>query len=151
MLREQLHYDNRPKDSQIGLLLSKEARGQLTFLAATNKLEAVVRISNLTNSGPETLGPGSKEHKSVLTNLALGLGIPFSQDFTKQELAAHLAATLGKTWLPEHESVGQTITLKGLNLLLEAATPRLLQARSESMAGELSSRELLGQLLRCMG
>jgi hypothetical protein len=122
MLKEQLPYDNRPRHSQIDLLISKEARGQLTFLAATNKLEAVVRISNLTNSGPEVLGPGSKEHKSVLINLAVGLGIPFSHDFTKQELAAHLAATFGKTWEPEYESVGQTITLKGLNLLLEAAT-----------------------------
>ena len=146
MLREQLLYDNKLKDSQIGLLLSKKARGQLTFLAATNKLEAVVRISNLTNSGPEVLGPGSKEHKSVLTNLALGLGIPFSQDFTKQELAAHLAATLGKTWLPEYESVGQTITLKGLNLLLEAATEvttkhgsQFHEDASDSLSDELSA------------
>lgn len=104
----------------------------MSFLAATNKLEAVVRISNLTNSGPEELGPGSKEHKSVLTNLALGLGIPFSEDFTKQELAAHLATRLGRTWLPEYESVGQTITLKGLNLLLEAATEAIAKKDNDS-------------------
>lgn len=94
----------------------------MTFAPATNKLDAVIRISNLTNSGPETLGPGSKERKSVLINLAIGLGIPFSHEYTKQELAAHLATRLGRHWLPEFESLGQTITLKGLNLLLEAAT-----------------------------
>ena len=104
----------------------------MTFLPANNKLEAVVRISNLTNSGPEILGPGSKEHKSVLTNLAIGLGVRFSQDLTKHELAAHLAASLGKTWLPEYESVGQTITLKGLNLLLEAATEATTNKGDES-------------------
>lgn len=91
------------------------------FSPASNKLEAVNRISNLTGAGPQELGPGSKERKSVLINLAIGLGITFSHEFTKQELAAHLAKRLGRTWLSEYESAGQTITLKGLNLLLEAA------------------------------
>lgn len=91
------------------------------FSPSTNKFEAVNRISNLTNAGPQELGPGSKERKSVLINLAIGLGITFSHEFTKQELAAHLAKRLGRPWLSEYESVGQTITLKGLNLLLEAA------------------------------
>ena len=94
----------------------------MTFTPATNKLEAVIRISNLTDGGPQTLGPGSKERKSVLINLAIGLGISFSHEFTKQELAAHLAQRFGRVWLPEYESQGQTITLKGLNLLLEAAS-----------------------------
>ena len=57
-----------------------------SFVPATNKLEVVNRISNLTNSGNETLGPGSKEKKSVVINLAAGLDIPFSTTETKQEL-----------------------------------------------------------------
>lgn len=97
----------------------------MTFVPATDKLEAVNRISALTASGPEALGPGSKERKSVLINLAIGLGIPFSHELTKQELAAHIAFSLGRAWSPEFESVGQTITHKGLNLLLEAATEAL--------------------------
>lgn len=92
----------------------------MSVLAKT-KIEAVNLISLLTESGPEILGPGSKEHKSVLINLALGLGIPFSHQWTKQQLAAHLASSFGKSWLPDHESAGQTITLKGLNLLLSGA------------------------------
>lgn len=95
------------------------------FEPAANKFEAVNRISNLTNSGPQALGPGSKERKSVLINLAIGLGIPFSHEYSKQELAAHLATRLGRRWLPDFESAGQTITLNGLNLLLEAATSEI--------------------------
>lgn len=94
----------------------------MVFVPATNKFEAVNRLSSLTASGDEFLGPGSKERKSVLINLAIGLGVPFSHELTKQELAAHLASKFGRHWLPEFESRGQTITLKGLNLLLELAT-----------------------------
>lgn len=94
----------------------------MTFLEARNKLEAVARISNLTNSGPETLGPGSKEHKSVLTNLARGLRLPFDEKATKQGLGRHILESLGGSWHEDFESVGQTITLKGLNALLASAT-----------------------------
>ena len=48
---------------------------QLDFVPARNKLEVVARISNLTNSGPEYLGPGSKERRSVLFNLARGMSL----------------------------------------------------------------------------
>lgn len=97
----------------------------MEFVPARNKLEAVARISNLTSSGPETLGRGSKERKSVLTNLAQGLNLRVDESDSKQELAAKIAQNLGKVWTPDCESIGQTITLKGLNLLLEAATLRL--------------------------
>jgi hypothetical protein len=97
----------------------------MEFVPARNKLEAVARISSLTNSGPETLGPGSKERKSVLTNLAKGLNLEVDESDSKHELAAKIAQKLGKVWTPDCESIGQTITLKGLNLLLEATTLRL--------------------------
>jgi hypothetical protein len=106
----------------------------LPFEPSTNKLEAVNRLSRLTNSGPEELGPGSKERKSVLINLAIGLGIPFRHEQTKQELAALLASRFGRQWLPEYESAGQTLTLKGLNLLLEGAT--------EAVEGNLEKRPM---------
>lgn len=92
----------------------------MNFIPARNKLEAVARISQLTNSGPETLGPGSKEHRSVLNNLADGIGLESDQYDSKQAISAAIAKRLGANWTHECESVGQTITLKGLNLLLEA-------------------------------
>jgi hypothetical protein len=115
----------RPAVCDSSRSISKRGERNMKFAPAPNKLEAVCRISDLTQSGPEILGPGSKEHKSVLINLAIGLGIPFSHEFTKQQLAAHIATALGYRWIPEFESVGQTITLSGLNLLLEAATHAL--------------------------
>ena len=94
----------------------------MEFVPAGNKLEAVARISALTNSGPEELGPGSKERKSVVVNLANGLNLGIDVSGTKQGVAALIADALGQTWTSECESVGQTLTLKGLNLLLEHAT-----------------------------
>jgi len=92
----------------------------MKFIPARNKAEVVARISQLTNSGPEFLGPGSKEHKSVLINLAQGMGILVEKTDTKQELASKIAEKFDLKWTSDCESIGQTITLKGLNLLLEA-------------------------------
>ena len=91
----------------------------MDFIPARNKLEVVARISNLTNSGPETLGPGSKEHKSVVLNLARGMGLAVSDNETKQGIASRIVQTSGRKWTDECESVGQTITLVGLNLILQ--------------------------------
>ena len=57
----------------------------MEFVPARNKLEVVARISNLTNSGPETLGPGSKEHKSVVLNLARGMGLALAMGYQEWE------------------------------------------------------------------
>ena len=100
------------------------------FIPARNKLEAVARISQLTNSGPETLGPGSKERRSVLENLARGLHMSPDSYESKQELANAIAKRLNVEWTSKCESVGQTITLIGLNLLLEAATEHFTEANS---------------------
>lgn len=89
------------------------------FIPARNKLEAVARISQLTNSGPEELGPGSKERRSVLENLAKGIGVSPNSHDSKQALASAIATRLGVPWSSSCESVGQTITLVGLNYLLE--------------------------------
>ena len=91
----------------------------MEFVPARNKLEVVARISNLTKSGPETLGPGSKEHKSVVLNLARGMGLAVSENETKQGIASRIVQTSGRKWTDECESVGQTITLVGLNLILQ--------------------------------
>lgn len=119
------------------------------FIPAGNKLEAVARISQLTDSGPETLGPGSKERRSVLENLAKGLGISPENFQSKQDLAAGISKKLGVNWTPRCESVGQTITLIGLNLLLEAGSKHFKsrpqkEVQSEGIFEEvLSIREVL--------
>lgn len=88
------------------------------FVPARSKLEAVNRISALTASGPEKLGPGSKERKSVLVNALAGLRIDDGRGRTKTELGAHLASSLGVGWDSSCFSTGETITLAGLNVVL---------------------------------
>ena len=123
------------------------------FAPATSKLEAVVRISALTGSGPENLGPGSKEHKSVFINLSKALNLNLPACLTKQELAKELATTLGGTWNPNCESAGQTITLVGLNLLLEHATARFnvdhnFRANIEQLTVQQEIREITKVILK---
>lgn len=95
------------------------------FRPARGKLEAVNRISALTRSGPQVLGPGSKERKSVLVNLANGLGLDVRTELNKPELGAAIARKLGVGWGPSAWSAGHTITLTGLNALLAGGERRL--------------------------
>lgn len=114
------------------------------FVPAKSKLEAVGRISNLTGSGPEDLGPGSKERKRVLINLARGLNLQLDVDaLTKQQLGEQILISLGGHWAGDCESTGQTVTLIGLNRILEFAEQRLgapqLVESSGSLDDEASS------------
>lgn len=97
------------------------------FLPAPSKIEAVNRISALTNSGSEWLGPGSKEHKSVLVNLAASLEPHLDQGLSKHRLSAALADEFAVPWSDSFESTGQSITLDGLNTLLAGAERKLGQ------------------------
>jgi hypothetical protein len=106
-------------------MLKEEMGAFMEFVPARNKLEAVARISQFTNSGPETLGPGSKERKSVVVNLAKALSLNIDETYTKQEIASYIANKLNLPWNKSCESVGQTLTLKGLNILLQGATLNL--------------------------
>ena len=105
----------------------------MTFIPARNKLEAVARISSLTNSGPETLGPGSKERKSVVQNLAAALGVLSDPSESKHEIARRIAAHLEFEWDSRCESRGQTLTLFGLNLLLEHSTEMLNRPNQKAL------------------
>lgn len=85
------------------------------------KLLIVNEISSLTHSGPETLGPGSKERKSVLENLYKKLGFGNPATFTKRKLAAELARHLNMPWDSSCESTGETLTREGLSRILIGA------------------------------
>ena len=91
------------------------------FRPARSKIEAVNRISLLTDSGPEELGPGAKERKSVLSNLATHAFPDIDTGLSKTELGSVLADRLGVTWDDSCASTGYTITLRGLNVVLAGA------------------------------
>ncbi|VXB34037.1 conserved hypothetical protein [Aeromicrobium sp. 9AM] len=97
------------------------------FNPARSKIEAVTRIAALTGAPREWLGPGSKEHKSVLLNLATNL---FPNDAridvtSKHRLGASLAQVLNAPWSNDFTATGQTIKLTGLNAILAGAERRL--------------------------
>ncbi len=91
----------------------------MTFRPALDKLEAVNRISALTGSGKEELGPGSKERKRVLVNLAVGLKISNPHQYSKHELLEVMIRGHGRSFYTTYISRGGTITLEGLNSLLQ--------------------------------
>ena len=96
------------------------------FNPAVSKIEAVTRIARLTNSPAEWLGPGSKEHKSVLANLADRLLPDADLDrSSKTRLGRDIADKLDVTWTDRCYSTGETISLEGLNLILAGAERRL--------------------------
>lgn len=105
---------------------------------ARSKADAVQMISDLTGSGPELLGPGSKERRSVLENLHRGLG--FGEPpagATKPELGERLVRRLGGRWDSSCWSTGSTVTLVGLNRILTLASAfRARQRRAPHPARE---------------
>jgi hypothetical protein len=116
------------------------------FEAAVSKIEAVNRISELTGSGPEALGPGSKERKSVLINLAINLAPNVDVGLSKTRLGSALAFEFGAPWTAECESTGETISLLGLNTLL-AGAERLLGRLGSGSAVLFGTPEEEGRML----
>ena len=112
-----------------------QAPSVVSFVPARSKLEAVARISALTDAQPETLGPGSKERKSALVNLATGLGLTIDFRKNKPEVGAQIANELGTTWEPSCWSTGNTITLIGLNRLLEAGQSEVERRHGTLLGG----------------
>jgi hypothetical protein len=117
------------------------------FRPARTKIEAVNRISALTHSGPEWLGPGSKEHKRVLINLASAIAPEIdARSLTKTNLGARLAEALDVPWGDGSISTGETIRLEGLNALLAGAEEHFGVLGSD-LAQSLQSPESEGALL----
>ena len=114
-------------------------RGEPSFHPARSKLEAVTRISSLTAGPPQTLGPGSKERKSVLTDLAAGLDLAVNTALSKPVLAEEIVTALNGTWDETCWSTGQTITLEGLNRVLARAEAALSQSVPRDHAQTFSS------------
>jgi len=124
-------WDLARQDSVTERSVDDVLRAMPGFRPARDKLEAVNRISRLTNSGPERLGPGGKEQKSVLVNLAAELAPHLDPRMTKHELAEAICRQLNVPWVRSGASTGQTITHAGLNLLL-AGAERAMSVRSTS-------------------
>lgn len=113
------------------------------FSPARDKLEVVRRISSLTGARPQDLGPGSKERKSVLTDLVENLSLPIDTRLSKTRLAAAIVHHFGLTWTDTCWSRGETLTLVGLNTVLAGAERRVLHGIHASHTRLIQEAHLL--------
>lgn len=91
------------------------------YQSAPSKANAVARMYFLGNQPVEPLGPGSKEKKSALIAMGRFVGIDLSEVTGKSECGRRIAEKLAVDWNADCVSTGDTVTLKGLNLLIDAA------------------------------
>ena len=91
------------------------------YQSATSKANAVARMYFLGNQPVEPLGPGSKEKKSALVAMGRFVGLDLSDVAGKSECGKRIAEKLAVTWNSDCVSAGDTVTLKGLNRLIDAA------------------------------
>lgn len=103
------------------------------FNPASDKQEAVNRLSDLAGVPHDRLGPGGKEHRvtfeAIAARLAPDLLAPPVPP-TKHAMVRALCERLNVPWLASGGSTGQSVTLQGLNLLLAGAERRLGVASS---------------------
>lgn len=119
-----------------------------TFNPARSKIEAVTRLAALTGAPREWLGPGSKEHKSAILNLAHAL-FPHERRIdttSKHRLSASLAEALNVPWTADFTATGQTIKLQGLNAIL-AGAERHLGRLGEGVIDAITTPEAEGDAL----
>lgn len=92
----------------------------MDYASAGSKADATARMYSLGGTPAEPLGPGSKEKRSALEALGCFLGVERLAP-GKTEAGRALAERLGVTWDDSCYSLGDTITLIGLNRLVDAA------------------------------
>src|SRR5262245_41426954 len=93
----------------------------LNYASATSKSAAVARMYALAGVPPEPLGRGSKEKRSAFEALGRAVGIDLQDVPSKNRCARAIAELLGVEWDDDCESRGDTITLVGMNRLVDAA------------------------------
>jgi hypothetical protein len=98
------------------------------YASASSKAEAVARMYCLAGWDVEPLGPGSKEKRSALEALATVVGLDLSSQPGKSECGAMIAHELQVEWDGSCFSSGDTITLIGLNRLVDAAVAWLAES-----------------------
>jgi hypothetical protein len=93
----------------------------MRYESARSKAEAVARMYFLGNRVVEPLGPGSKEKKSALVALGHFVHLDLEHVPGKHECARLIAEAVGAQWDDTCVSTGDTITLTGLNRLVDGA------------------------------
>lgn len=93
----------------------------MRYESARSKAEAVARMYFLGNRVVEPLGPGSKEKKSALVALGRFVHLDLEHVPGKHECARLISEAVSAQWDETCVSTGDTITLTGLNRLVDGA------------------------------
>jgi hypothetical protein len=93
----------------------------MAFAPSANKYEAVSRLATLVGISEANLGPGAKERKQLIEDVAGYLGLNVNLHSSKPALLESIFQQVGQPWQPAFVSGGDTITLRGLDKLLEHA------------------------------
>lgn len=113
----------------------------MEYRSARSKAEATARMYFLGNRVVEPLGPGSKEKKSSLVALGSFVGLDLHEVTGKHECGRLIAEKLEVSWDDTCFSGGDTVTLVGLNHLVDNAVIRHVQS------GRPPTRSLLRDLI----
>lgn len=97
----------------------------MRYSSAASKAQATARMYFLGGRPVEPLGPGSKEKKSSLEALGLFVGLDLSSVPGKTECGRRVAERVGVPWDADCYSTGDTITLAGMNRLIDAAVRQI--------------------------
>ncbi|GEA84168.1 DUF262 domain-containing protein [Cellulomonas gelida] len=114
----------------------------MTYESARTKAEAVARMYFLGNRVVEPLGPGSKEKKSALVALGRFVHLDLEDVPGKHECARAIAEAVGVRWDESCVSGGDTVTLEGLNRLVDGAVEAHI--RSGALPVRSLVRDLVG-------
>lgn len=106
----------------------------MRYESARTKAEVVARMYFLGNSVAEPLGPGSKEKKSALLALGRFLDLDLKLVPGKHKCGRLIADALRVEWDDACVSAGDTVTLVGLNRLVDAAVLAHLRSGASDRA-----------------
>lgn len=82
-----------------------------------SKIEVANEITDLLRVGKVHFSTGSTEPKELFLLIVEALGLGFDPSLPKPVMARRIVESAGLAWLPDHESTGGTVTLKGLEVV----------------------------------
>jgi hypothetical protein len=105
-----------------------------------DKQLVVNQISNLLGIARDELGPGSKEHKSLLQDIAMSIAV--SSSGTKQVISRRIVEALGEPWDKSCYSKGGSVTTEAFGRMLRGLRRRVEPHRANF---DIAVMELLSE------
>jgi hypothetical protein len=82
-----------------------------------NKIDIANDITDLLRVEKVHFSTGSTEPKELFLLIVEALGLGIESNLTKPVIARRIVESAGLVWLPDHESTGGTVTLKGMEVV----------------------------------